>query len=982
MVFAREMAVLSEQLVGRADELGEFDRVFSELGRGRPAALELVGEPGIGKTRLLAELISRADACGHLVLSGAASELERDLPFWVFVDAIDEYLQSLEPRRRDALGDETRSALALVFPSQAPFAASGESDIQHERYRSHRAARELLERLTATSPLVLVLDDIHWADSASVELLGSLLRNPPDASVLIVMAIRPRQAPERLAATLERARRAGTLTRLDIGTLTALEARQLLDGSIDDPTAAALYEDSGGNPFYLEQLARSVERRSALGTVVGDNPLAGLDVPPLVASALAEEIARLPDDARLMLQGAAVAGDPFDPELATAAAAAAPASALDAVDELLRLDLIRQTDVPRRFRFRHPLVRRAVYESAPAGWRLGAHERSADTLAARGVGAAGRAHHVERAGRQGDPVAVATLREAGEAAAHRAPASAAAWFAGALRLLAEDAPAEERVELLLARAGALATCGHFTEGHSAILESIELVPDDAVGLRVRLTTACAGIEHLLGRHADAHRRLARTLEDLEDGDSPEAAALMIELALDGVYRMEYEQIGIWAERALGIARSLGDQPLTASAVAILAWGAGLSGATSEAERHRNEAAALVDALSDRELALRLDAAVNLAGAELYLDRFGEAGGHAQRVIRVARATGQPAFVPFAFMLLAWVRMLHGELAEGGEMLDAAVEEARLLGNGQSLAGLLLNRSLTALAAGDLELAVSAAEESVELTLGMEKGLVPASTGLALAAALLETGDPGLADAVELLLERAGGAGLPLMPGASFRAKWLELLARCWLALDRPDEAERAAASAAAAATGALRMATAMADRAAAVVALADGNAASAAAEALASAAAADEIGLPVEAALARTLAGRALAHAGRAEQAITELERAAAAFHACGARRYRDAADHELRRLGCHVHRRTRPGEAGGVGVDALTERERQVAELVVDRRTNVEIAESLFLSPKTVETHMRNIFRKLDVGSRVEVARAVEAATGPFHLL
>jgi DNA-binding NarL/FixJ family response regulator len=144
--------------------------------------------------------------------------------------------------------------------------------------------------------------------------------------------------------------------------------------------------------------------------------------------------------------------------------------------------------------------------------------------------------------------------------------------------------------------------------------------------------------------------------------------------------------------------------------------------------------------------------------------------------------------------------------------------------------------------------------------------------------------------------------------------------------------------------------------------------------ALASAAAADEIGLPVEAALSRALAGRALAQAGRPEQAVTELERAAAAFHASGARRHRDAADHELRRLGCHVHRRTRSREVGGVGVDALTERERQVAELVVDRRTNLEIAETLFLSPKTVETHLRNIFRKLNVDSRAEVARTVES--------
>jgi DNA-binding CsgD family transcriptional regulator len=488
-------------------------------------------------------------------------------------------------------------------------------------------------------------------------------------------------------------------------------------------------------------------------------------------------------------------------------------------------------------------------------------------------------------------------------------------------------------------------------------------------------TFCAGVEHLLGRHEEAYGRLARALENLEEDDSPEGAALMIELALDGVYRMEFEQIGPWAERALQIARPLGNQPLTASAVAICAWGAGLCGKVTEAEAYRSEAAALIDSLPDQELALRLDAAINLAGAELYLDRFDEAGVHAERVVAVARSTGQPAVVVFAFMLLAWARMLGGQLVDGGEMLDAAIEEARLLGNAQSLAGLLLNRSLTALAAGDAELAVSTAEESVELTRGMDNGLIPAATGLALAAARLETGDPGLGDAVELLLERTGGAELPLMPGGSFRAKWLELLTRCWLALGRPEDAERAAAHAetTAVSMGALRMATSMADRAAAVIAFASGDAASAADRALASAAAADAVGVPVEAALSRTLAGRALAQAGERDRAVTELERAATAFHACGARRYRDAADHELRRLGQRVHRRTQPGQGDAIGVAALTEREEQVARLVVDRRTNPEIAETLFLSPKTIETHMRNIFRKLDVASRADVARAVE---------
>ena len=129
----------------------------------------------------------------------------------------------------------------------------------------------------------------------------------------------------------------------------------------------------------------------------------------------------------------------------------------------------------------------------------------------------------------------------------------------------------------------------------------------------------------------------------------------------------------------------------------------------------------------------------------------------------------------------------------------------------------------------------------------------------------------------------------------------------------------------------------------------------------------------IEAATSRALAGQALALAGDRDRAVAELERAAATFDACGAPRLRDATERELRKLGRTVHRRTRKGSAEGTGVSTLTQRERQIADLVVDRKTNPEIAAELFLSPKTVETHLRNIFRKLDVSSRVELARTVE---------
>jgi ATP/maltotriose-dependent transcriptional regulator MalT len=961
---------LAEDLVGRAETCGVFDGLLAGLDRGRPAALALVGEPGIGKTRLLAELAARADARGLLVLGGSGSELERDLPFWVFVDALDEYVQGLPPRRLEALDDDVRSELAHVFPSLARFEAAGGGVFQHERYRTHRAVRELLERLTSGSPLVLVLDDLHWADPGSVELLGALLRRPPAAAVLVALAVRPRQAPERVTVALERAQRVGTLVRLEVGALTRGEAGELLGEAVDTSTATALFEESGGNPFYLQQLARSLAReRSAGGPELSPTDL---DVPPAVASALAEELALLSDAARLVLQGGAVAGDPFEPELAAAAAAIPEAAVLEALDELLNLDLVRETEVPRRFRFRHPLIRRAVYQSTPGGWRLGAHERSAETLAARGAPATERAHHVERSARRGDAAAVATLREAGEAAALRVPASAAAWFGEALRLLPGTAPTELRVELLLARARALVATGQFADGHAALRESIGLVPADALGLRVRLMTACAGVEHLLGRHEQAHARLVGAVDGLADRGSPEAAALMVELAMDGFFRMDYGRMREWAERALDAARPLDNRPLTAAAVALLAFGNAASGATEEAKTHLTEAADLVADLDDDALALRLDAAANLAGAELYLDRYEEAAAHAERALSVARKTGQSEYIPLPYSILGQAKLLRGQLFEAAELLDDAVESARLSGNVQALAGNLAQRSFTALAAGDLETAIATAEEDFELTQGLDQSLVCAA-GVALGSALLENGEPERA--VDALIGSSGGDDLRLIPGV-WRPRSLELLTRCWLALGRPSEAARAASlTEAAAAALRLRMADSMAGRAAAAVALDADDPDAAAERALASAAAADEIAAPIEAALSRTLAGRALAQARQPEPAVAELRRAAAELQACGAPRYRAAAERELRKLGRRPYRRTRPGQRDAGGVASLTGRELEVARLIVDRRTNPEIAEALFLSPKTVETHIRNIFRKLHVSSRVEVARAVERA-------
>src|SRR5512132_1606013 len=730
----------AELLVGRADELDSLEQLLDELDEGHPGALELSGEPGIGKTRLLRELAARAEARGHLVLWGAASELERGLPFSVFLDALDDYVAGLESERLAALDDEVQAELAQVFPSLSALADGRGVALQHERYRSHRAVREVLVRLATPTPLVLVLDDVHWADSASVELLGALLRRPPAAAVLMVLAVRPRQLPDRLSAALERAYREGVLTRIELGALDPVEARAVLGEAVEAVQAAALFKESGGNPFYLQQLARALELTGGASSAAAELSLA-IEVPSAVAAALTEELGLLSQPARLVLEGAAVAGDPFEPELAAAAAGASEDTTMDALDELLQLDLIRQTDVPRRFRFRHPLVRRAVYETTPGGWRLGAHERCAEALAARGAAAVARAYHVERSAREGDLGAVAVLREAGEAATRLAPESAARWCGGALRLLAQTAPAEDRVELLLARAGALAAAGHFAGSHAALLEAMVIVPGQLSALCTTLTTACARVEHRLGQYEQAHARLVRALSGLPEPTSAEAVGLLIELALNEFYRSNYQAMHDWAGPAVSAAAVLGDPPLMAAALAMPALADAMTGMGDRARSHRADAAALVDSLSDDELSRRLDAAVWLAAAELYLDFYAEADAHAGRALALARATGQAEHFLVLYQILGRTWYVRGKLTEAVELLDGAIEASRLMGNTQALVGNLFNRSVAGVARGELDLAVDTAQESADLSRGLDEGFIAAWAAVRLAGAWLESGQP-------------------------------------------------------------------------------------------------------------------------------------------------------------------------------------------------------------------------------------------------
>jgi DNA-binding NarL/FixJ family response regulator len=956
-------------IVGRTRELELLDHVLEDSSAGSPQLVLVTGEPGIGKTALLMELSRRADERGCLVLQGSAAEFEAELPFGLIVDALDEYLESLDPRAFNRLATEDLAELAGVFPALRSLdKGSDVPTTAAERYRAHRAVRDLIECLAVTQPLVLVLDDLHWADAASLELTSHLLRRPPRARMVLAIAFRAGQAQAVETTIAAACRGSKTVRRVSLGPLEPADAEALVDLP-DQADRERLYRASGGNPFYLLELARiHGEGRHGSSSLDDD-----LDVPSAVMAAIGGELDRLSAPARCMAEAGAVVGDPFDLDLAVATASLAAADGLAAMDELTSCDLVRPANVPRRFLFRHPLVRRAAYESCAAGARLAAHERCADALAAQGAPAAMRAHHVQHAARHGDLAAIAVLRDAGEASAERAPASAARWFELALRLLPESASEEERVPLLMALAAALAATGRLEDSRAALLEGLAVMTDDEQEPRLKLIGMCASLEQRLGRHEEAHTRLVTALAPLSDSRSPHAVELMIHLAHGDLYRMDFDSMREWAERARSTAQSLENFPLAAASTALLAVADASSGAVSEARAQCSQAAARVDVLSDDELAHRLDALANLCTAELYLHRYDQAAAHAKRGLAIGHATGQADLSPVLIPVLANILHMWGKISESAELLDETIEAARLSGNVEGLGWGLLGQAFTAVAAGDIELALTAAKESVELTRALDDSLVSTNAGVALAHALYESGEPRRA--IDTLLTSAGGQELSLLPDG-WRANYFELLTRCWIALDRLDEAQQAAAHAhSTAASVRLPLADAMSHRASAAVALYQDDSRLAADQAAAAVAAADKIGARVDAAIARTLLGRALAGAGESERAVKELELATQQLDSCGAVRYRNQAEQELRKLGRHPYRRTRPQNADGVGVDTLTRREADIARLVTNRDTNSEIAAQLVLSVKTIESHMHNIFRKLDVSSRVEVARSVERA-------
>ena len=946
----------SERLVGRQAEVAWLEAGLAALTAGRGGVQVMTGPPGIGKTRLLDEAAARAPE-RLLVLRGRASELEQAFPFGVIIDALDDYLRALPASPLAEIDPVTDAELALVFPAlraRRPDVTALGQPTADDRVRAYYAIRSLLEVLAERHPLALLLDDLHWADRASVELVAHLTRRPPRTPVLIVATYREHRVDPDLAQAVERSASEQLADVRRIGPLSVEEAGQLVGR--DDFTAQRWHSLSGGNPLLLLELGRA-----------GGELAAQDGVGAVVASAIERELRPLSPAARRLVESAATVGDPFDYDLAVAVAELDHDTSLGALDEIAAHGLVRETELPRRFAFRHPLVRHAVYASLRPGQQLAAHERCVAVLRERGASPVELAHHVEHAARPGDLAAVDLLARAAEAMAARAPASAVRWLRSAARLLPGSAGDRQRLRLLEPLPALHLSLGELEEAHECLLQALAVVTDDEPTRRTQLATACAGVEQLLGDYDAASARLDRALADLPPGADEESVAVSVALVMDCFYRRRHDAMLDHGRQAVAVADRNGDPQLRAKAHAALALGGALIGAIDPARAHRDVAAELIDGLADEELAQRVDAIGMLAGAELYLDLYPEAVAHGGRGIAIGRATGTTASAPTLIPCVGTALWVVGRLDDSITMFDEAVEAARASRDRIALVWRLLNLSYAQVKAGQFDAALAVTDEGLPLALLLSDSVIVSLAAGCRATAMLSTGDP--AGALRIFREHCG-PDLEALPGG-WRTQYLDAAVTALLELGEVAEAERMAAVARdLAATVDLPYARSLAAASTARCHLHRGDAPAAVAAARAAVHHAEEVSGRLDAALLRILLGRASAAAGDVDGAVAVLREAAAALDAMGAVRHRDRAELELGRLGHRPRRRTRPGTAT-TGAASLTEREREIADLLAERCTNPEIAARLYLSPRTVETHVRNIFRKLDVTTRVDAGRA-----------
>ncbi|GAA4264045.1 BTAD domain-containing putative transcriptional regulator [Dactylosporangium darangshiense] len=555
-VFLKEPVVLAGgTLVGRDAEVGALAGLLEEAKAGRTRFALLVGEPGIGKSRLAAEAARLAAAGGIAVLTGRCSEDEGAPPFWPWTRVLRDLAAELGADvLRELAGPD-----AALLPTGQPGAARGGASVEAERFEIFEAVARVLAAAAARTPLLVLLDDLHWADASSLRLLRHLTDHLGEARIAFVATRRALPEPSGMLAEAGVGLGRRHALRLDLVGLPGDAVAELARAATGRPAPAErvadLRERTGGNPFFVVELLRSAP-----------------GVPGAIGDVLARRIARLPEAARQLLRWAAVVGREFDLDALAAAAGADPDDALDDLDPALADGIVVEDAEPGRFRFSHALVRDMVYESQPATRRARRHAAIAAALqdghpseAARHWLAAGPSH-AGAAWR-------AAARAAERARALHGHEEAVALLAAARAAQARDraATAADRYDLLMAHADACQWVGD----RDGQLEAIDLAcaAADELGDVERLARAAVRTpdgsmwtvrDHPVV-HAPAIAALRRVLRGLPSADGDLRCRALLTLAGELYYAAEDAEPLV--DEGVAMAGRLGDPDL-------FAWAAG------------------------------------------------------------------------------------------------------------------------------------------------------------------------------------------------------------------------------------------------------------------------------------------------------------------------------------------------------------------------------------------------------------------------
>jgi DNA-binding CsgD family transcriptional regulator/tetratricopeptide (TPR) repeat protein len=948
-------------LVGRREVICVFEQMLQATAAGSFQFLALVGEPGVGKTRLLDHLSTAATRHGLTTLRGRATEFEQELPFAAVIDALDDHLETHAEEIFAHLNARSVQLLRTVFPGLSRLndeLGTSTHLTGFARYQLYRAIRQLFEEMAASAGLVVILDDLHWSDSASLELLDHLVRHPPEGCVLIAASYRPAQAVPCLAALVEAA--AGHGQEVTVDPFSQAEVEEFLGRGASPARTKRMHEVSGGMPFYLEALTRigAIQPTSTRQLDVSSD---SGELPPTVRGILQGELIGLSAQALKVAWGAAVAADEFESTLAAIAAEVPVGVAIKALDEMTARDVVRPTSAG-RFRFRHPFVRHATYDLAPAGWRLGAHARLAAHLATLGTPAAWRAHHVERAGCFGDEVAIATLIEAAREVYERAPSAAAHWLQAALRLMPADH--EARLDMLLELATNQGLSGQLAHGRNTARETLRLLPTGDHARRARAARICDMMERHLDRPSQGRAVLLDELHRIPDQYSSAAMVLRLRLAADGLLRGKYQAaqtaLNFMPEKAVNWEPSL---PLAIASMRPMP--AFAAGQVVIAVRYIETAERLEAAAPDEYLAKCLDLIIWLCWTEAMMNRHQKAERLFDRAVGIARSTGQSFMLPPLLAGQAGTYAVLGRLTEAAIAAEEAAELATQLGSRQQLVMAMNQQCLVASWSGDDDGALRFGEQAVHAA-GVAEEWWGAMAKYSMAQALLNAGqtDPG----TEAMAAAFDGFQRPMLDPATVLS-CCEAMAQSNAARGQSEQALRWADRADKLAHPALETSAAFAGLSRAH-ALSSTDPVTAAALAREAAKSFDLAGLRIYAGRARATVAMALRDAGKPCQAREEFDIAVKLFAACGARKLHLQTERELRQLGVRAPVSGRRGRSAGLA--DLSKRELQVATLVGAGHTNMQIAEKLFLSVRTVETHVAHIFAKLGINSRVGVVNAL----------